>query len=169
VTGQSSEDLAEIDSIPGGIWIGSWRSVQVIVWIKGATLDAVRRVDRAASARAEAGLKSSVVHLITPNAGPPESDAREAFIEVTKRYGESVSCSGVIIERSGLLGMAVRSAVTGMIILAPKHYRVKVFDSIDDCAPWLSEQHERVTGTPLAAAELSDALHKARSTALPQG
>ena len=139
----------------------------MIVWIKGATLSAVQCVDRAAVVRNEAATKSSIVHLITPGAGPPEPNAREAFVEVTRRYGESVASAGVIIERSGLLGMAVRSAVTGMIILAPKHYRVKVFDSIDDCAPWLSEQHERVTGTLLRAAELSGALHKARSIALP--
>jgi hypothetical protein len=144
-----------------------WHNVQLIVWVKGATLDAVERLDRAATARGTEASKASVVHLITPEAGPPQTDARDAFVEVTRRHGNSVACGGVIIERSGLMGMAVRSAVTGLIILAPKHYRVKVFDSIEQCSPWICEQHERVTGTPLIAAELAGAMHKARAIALP--
>ena len=167
VTRPSSEELAEVDSKPGAFWMGWWRNVQIIVWVKGATLDAVERMDKVATARSADASKSSVVHMITADAGPPESDAREAFIEVTRRHGASVACAAVIIERSGLMGMAVRSAVTGMIILAPKHYRVKVFDAIDQCAPWLCEQHERVTGTQLIAAELAATLKKARAIALP--
>jgi hypothetical protein len=163
----TSDDLTEIDSKPGAFWMGWWRNVQMIVWVKGATLDVVERMDRAAIARGTDAAKASVVHLITPDAGPPQSDARDALVEVTRRHGGSVACAGVVIERSGLMGMAVRSAVTGLIIVAPKHYRVKVFDSIDLCAPWICEQHERVTGAPLVAAELVDALNKARAIALP--
>lgn len=166
MTRPSSEELVEVDSKPGAFWMGWWRNVQIVVWVKTATLDAVERIDKAAVARSAVTAKSSIVHMITPDAGPPEADARDAFIEVARRHGESVACGAVIIERSGLLGMAVRSAVTGLIILAPKHYRVKVFDAIDQCAPWLCEQHERVTGAQLMAEELAETLKKARAMAL---
>jgi hypothetical protein len=167
VTRPTSDDLTEIDSKPGAFWMGWWRNVQIVVWVQGATLDVVERMDRAAVARGADASKASVVHLITPDAGPPQSDAREALVEVTRRHGSSVACAGVVIERSGLMGMAVRSAVTGLIIVAPKHYRVKVFDSIEQCAPWICEQHERVTGAPLLAAELVAELHKAHKIAVP--
>lgn len=168
MTRPSSEELVEIDSKPGAFWMGWWRNVQVIIWVKSATVDAVERMDKAAVARAADASKSSIVHMITADAGPPTADAREALADVTRRHGASVACAGVIIERSGLMGMAVRSAVTGLIILAPKHYRVKVFDAIDQCAPWVCEQHERVTGAQLVAAELADTLQKARGIAVPR-
>jgi hypothetical protein len=156
-----------MDAKPGVFWMGFWRNVQVIVWVKGATLDVVERLKRAAESRGTDSGKASVVHLITPDAGPPQADAREAMAELTRSHGDSVACAGVVIERGGLMGMAVRSAVTGLIIVAPKHYRVKVFDSIEQCAPWICEQHERVTGTRLLGTELAGALQKARGLALP--
>jgi hypothetical protein len=85
---------------------------------------------------------------------------------MNERWGHAVGCGAVVIERGGLAGIALRSAVTGIIILAPKHYRVKVFDAFEPCAPWVADQHMRVTSEQLDAAELLKNLHHARRAAV---
>jgi hypothetical protein len=158
--------LEVLGSKRGSFWFGAWGDVNLLVWLQPATLEAVARLDRIAEQQDQTQRKRSTVHVLTSEAGPPDNAAREALVELHSKRTGNVACAGVIIERTGLMGMAVRSAVTGLIILAPKHFRIKVFDTIDQCSPWIAEQHERVTGGPLSAAELGEAMRKARSLAI---
>ena len=155
-------ELELLDSKRGAFWLGAWGDVNVLVWLQPATLDVVERLDRVGAKQAAEPRKRSTIQIITPEGGPPDGPTREALIELHSKRTENVACAAVIIERTGLMGMAVRSAVTGLIILAPKNFRIKVFDTAEQCAPWVAEQHERVAGTPLSAAALSEVLRKAR-------
>jgi hypothetical protein len=160
-------DVTVLDAKPGSFWIGAWGKVNVIVWLEPAKIDAVTRIDRALGKRWEtANERMSAIHVIAPSGGPPEPDARTAVIEMNARYEYAVACGAVVIERGGLMGIAVRSAVTGIIILAPKHYRIKVFDALEPCAPWVAEQHERATSTPMNADDLLAMLRHVRKIAV---
>ena len=161
-----SAELTVLDALPGSLWFGAWRNVNVVVWLQAAKPEVVGRVDRAIGARFDK-LKErmSTIHVVGADAGPPESDARDALVEMNERLAHTVACGAVVIEKGGLMGIAVRSAITGMIIVAPKHYRVKVFDAIDPCASWVAEQHKRVTSTQLEAADVLETLRYARKTA----
>lgn len=155
-----------MDSEPGAFWFGAWRNINLLVWLHGATLDAVSRLDRTNPARTQAHPeKLTTVHIVTESAGPPDPDARDAINAMHLHWGHTVGCGAVVIERSGFVGVAVRSVIAGMILLAPKHYRVKVFDSIEPAAPWLVEQHARTTSVQTTAAELLSVLRAARTAA----
>jgi hypothetical protein len=153
-----------LDATPGALWFGAWEAFNVIVWAQAATLDMVMRIDRGIAARYRAlnEQRMSTVHVVLAGGGPPDPEARAALVDMNERWGHAVACGAVVIERGGLAGVALRSAVTGIIILAPKHFRVKVFDSIEPCAPWVADQHTRVTSVPLDAADLLQWLHHAR-------
>jgi hypothetical protein len=160
-------DVTVLDAKPGSIWVGAWGTVNVVVWLDSTSVDSVTRVDRALGNRwLTRNLRMSTVHVVTSGAGPPTPDARNAVIEMNARFENAVACAAVVIERGGLMGVAVRSAVTGIIILAPKHYRIKVFDAFEPCAPWVSEQHERATSAPLDGDNLLAMLRHARKLAV---
>ncbi|HET6338918.1 MAG TPA: hypothetical protein VFG30_37120 [Polyangiales bacterium] len=159
-------ELVVMDSEPGAFWFGAWRNINLLVWLQGATLDAVSRLDRTNLERTQAHPeKLTTVHIVTAIAGPPDPDARDAFNTMHLQWGHTVGCAAVVIERSGFVGVAVRSVITGMVLLAPKHYRVKVFDSIEPAAPWLVEQHARSTSVQTTETELRSVLRAARAAA----
>ncbi len=147
--------------------VGAWRDTNIVVWVGAATVDTIGRLDQALVRRRKMNPnRASTTHIVTPTASPPDSEARTALIQLNERRSAEVACAAVVIERGGLSGIAVRSAVTGIIILAPKNYRVKVFDAIEPCAPWVAEHHERATGAPLDAIGLLEVLRQARAQAL---
>jgi hypothetical protein len=156
--------LTVMDSEPGAFWFGAWGNINVRVWFTTPKLVGVKRLDATNPERVRAHPeKLSTVHIAAATAGPPEPEARSALNEMHKRYGDTVGCAAVVIEHGGLLGAAVRSAVTGMMMVAPKHYRVKVFDTIEPVAPWLAENNARSTGVSLAAEDVLSVLRFARA------
>lgn len=157
-------EIEVLDAEPGLFWFGAFRNVNILVWAQGATLDCVKRVDRTNVPRTQAHPeKITTVHIVLPSAGPPEADARDAFNAMHAQWGHTVGCGALVIERSGFLGVAVRSAIAGMVMVAPKHYRIKVFDAIEAAAPWVSENHERSTGVRWSEADVLAVLRAARS------
>jgi hypothetical protein len=159
----AAQEIMVMDAEPGAFWFGAWRNVNLIVWWQGATLDAVQRLERTNPIRfASHPERMSAVHVVTETAGVPTPEARDALVTANNAWGHTVGCAVVIMERDGLVGLAVRSAVTGLIMLAPKHFRIKVFDNVDDAAPWLVEHHARSTGVQLTLADTRSVLHAAR-------
>ena len=159
-------EVEVLDVEPGEFWFGAWRSFNVIVWYKGASLDAVRRLDRTNPARTQAHERISTAYIAMPTAVPPSAEVRDALNAMHNQWGHTVGAGVVVIERAGVLGLAIRSAVTGMIMLAPKHYRVKVCDTVEVAAPWLAEHHARSTGVQVDAEDLLAVLRYARTAGM---
>jgi hypothetical protein len=163
---QAARDIVTMDMEPGYFWFGAYRNFNLLVWRRGVELDAVERLERTNPERVKAHPERiSTVHIVAEGSGGgPTPEARDALNTMHARYGHTVGCAAVVIERGGLMGLAVRSAVTGMLMLAPKHYRVKVFDHVDEAAPWLTEHHARSTGVEVALPDLLSVLHVARES-----
>jgi hypothetical protein len=158
--------MAVLDSEPGLFVFAGWRNFNIFVWTQGANMDAVRRIERTNPERTAAHPeKISTVHIVTAKSGPPEPDARQAFDAMHQQWGHTVGCAAVVIERGGLMGVAVRSVIAGMTIVAPKHYRVKVFDALETSAPWLAEHHGRSTGVQCDESDVLAVLRAARKRA----
>jgi hypothetical protein len=159
----AANELVTLASDPGHFWFGGWRYVNIVVWGPACSVKHVALIERTNVARTGAHPKGlSTVHVITPAANTPDAKMRDDLNEMHERWGHTVACGAIVIERGGLAGLAMRSAITTMTMLAPKNYRVKVFETVDEAAPWVSEQHTRVTSVPLTAAELQEVLRKAR-------
>jgi hypothetical protein len=156
-----------LDAAPGELWFGAWGPINAVIWARHATLDMVKRINRGLAVRYDAldHKLMSTVHVVLPGVGPPDPDARAALVDMNERWRNAVACGAVVIESVGLVGVALRSAITGIIILAPKHYRVKVFDALEPCAPWVAEQHSRVTSVTVEAAQLLQCLYHAHRAA----
>lgn len=163
---QAVKDIVTMDVEPGYFWFGAYRNFNLLVWHAGADVDAIERLERTNPERVKAHPERlSTVHIVAAGSGGgPTPAARDALNEMHARYGHTVGCAAVVIERAGLMGVAVRSAVTGIIMLAPKHYRIKVFDNVGEAAPWLVENHARSTGVEVALPDLQAVLQVARES-----
>jgi hypothetical protein len=159
-----------LDAEPGAFWFGSFHNMNLLVWLRPATKEAIERLDRTNPARTRAHPEGiSTIHVITEHAAPAGGEARAALERMNARWGHTVGCAAVVIELSGFAGVLMRTAVTGVTMLAPKNYRIRVFDSIDSAAPWLSTEHARSTRIGFAAPAVLSALRDARSSALALG
>jgi hypothetical protein len=156
-----------LEETPGELWFGAWGPVNAVIWAGLATVDKVTRINRALAVRYDAldRKRMSTIHVVLSDVGPPGLDVRAAIVDMNERWKDAVACGAVVIERVGLAGVALRSAITGIIMIAPKHYRVKVFDALEPCAPWVAEQHSRVTSVSVEAAELLQCLRHAHHAA----
>ena len=164
VAGGIASEVVTLATDPGHLWFGGWRAVNIGVWGPNAAVKHVTMIDRTNVARTEAhptGL--STVHVITPKATPPDAEVREALNQMHAAWGHTVACAAIVIERGGSAGLAMRGAITTMTLMAPKNYRVKVFETVEEAAPWVSEQHTRVTQFSMLASELLGALQHARA------
>lgn len=163
---QAARDIVTMDAEPGAFWFGAYRNFNLLVWHRGTDLAAVERLERTNPERVAAHPERiTTVHIVTAHASsPPTPEARDALNVMHARYAHTVGCAAVVIERGGFTGVAVRSAVTGLIMLAPKHYRIKVFDHVDEAAPWLVENHARSTGVEVTLPDLMAVLHAARES-----
>jgi hypothetical protein len=156
-----------LEESPGELWFGAWGPINAVIWAGRATVDKVTRVNRGLAVRYDAldHMRMSTVHVVLADVGPPDPDVRAAIIDMNEHWRDAVACGAVVIERVGLAGLALRSAITGIIMLAPKHYRVKVFDALEPCAPWVAEQHSRVTSVSVETARILQCLQHAHRAA----
>jgi hypothetical protein len=156
-----------LEASPGELWFGAWGPLNTVIWARTPTVDMVTRINRGLAVRYDAleHQRMSTVHVVLPGVRPPDSAARTALVDMNERWRDAVACGAVVIKSVGLAGVALRSAITGIIILAPKHYRVKVFDALEPCATWVAEQHSRVTSASVEAAQVLQCLHHAHRAA----
>ena len=156
----------QLDAEPGAFSMSAWRGVNIYIWYE-PSLEIVARIDRATEARRKewTGVISGV-HIVAPNVAPPDTELRAALVDMANRWGDNTACIAAVLESSGLVGLALRSVVTGITMVMPKHYRVKVFDTLEPCADWVAEQSSKHNQS-YDPAELLVVLKHARRAAGP--
>lgn len=65
------------------------------------------------------------IHWIESGAGLPTAEARQGLGEIAKRYSKHLHCVGVMLEGSGFWASALRSALTGIVLLSPREYPLR--------------------------------------------
>ena len=156
-------ELKQLDVEPGMWWFGAFRNLNILVWHRAGDTRAVQRIDATNVPRTTAHPEGiSTIHIIREDAKPPSADTRDAFNAMHAEWGHTVGCGVIVIEQRGFLGVAIRAAVTGMTMVAPKFYRIRVVDSVEAAAPWLSENHARSTDVVISPEDTLAILNEAR-------
>jgi hypothetical protein len=137
-----------------GCVIGHWRNLSIAVWATQATVPLVSEFAKVAELLYATHALTSTVHLIINDAPVPGADARAMFDALTKRFLGKVLCSVTVIESSGFLASAMRSFLTGLLLVARPNYKSKVAANIHEAATWLAENHVSPGAGTAAASEL---------------
>jgi hypothetical protein len=154
-----------LDSEPHAFLFGSWKNVLIAVWKGQATAPRVERFRRAIEVMTERtpGYRSNV-HVILDGAALPTAEARASLVALMKRNRETLAAVVIVVSGSGFWSSALRSAMTGLRVLAPTSYDFHVAATIDNVVNWLPAVHELSTGVKLDPEELGDVLRSALSS-----
>lgn len=158
---QPGSQLVLIDEDPGKYRFYKWQHVHVIVWIGQANGESARRLGRM-TLKPAPGTRRSDIHIVTSNIPLPSGDARTVFVQLMREMQGDVACVGVVIEDGGFWASAMRSAVIGVGMLAPKILPFRALASLDDIAAWLPGEHQRRTGVAIDPVGLRRVLTEAR-------
>jgi hypothetical protein len=153
---------------PSEMLMATYKNVNIIVWYAAASGEAVEMLDEATVARVRdcpSGI--SAIHVASHTAGLPSAEARDGLVRSSKRWSAHLACVAVVIERKGFWASAMRGAVTGIQMLAPRSFVSQVHDSIEQATEWLPPHHSKRTGVQLEAAELLSVVRRVRDSRMP--
>lgn len=143
-----------------------WRNVTIVAWLGKPTGAATRElgtITKRALNELGTGTKVSNVHLIPISLRLPDAEARAGLHEVTQHYGQYTACVGVIVSGSGFWASAVRGVVTGVQVIAPRSFEMRIHTNSTELLDWLPREHERRTGVAIEGAELQRQIEQAEA------
>jgi hypothetical protein len=160
----SAESLSLVDHEPGAFAMYSWKNVVVVVWRGEATESHVRRLANAI-VRLTPGWPSgfSAVHVTYQGGALPSAGARSVFMEMMGRHGGHIVGTGVVLKGNGFWASAVQGVITGLRMLSPKSFSIRIEHTVPPVAQWLAPMHTERTGTTVHPNELIDAVETATS------
>lgn len=152
------EPVKIIGEFPGVYRVGMLRNVTLTKWLGGPL-----GYDSAASIGALThqiiadmhGQRWSSLHLIDSIVKMPDSAGRQELANVIRGTSDSMGgCIAVVIEADGFIASALRGLVTGLRVLAPRSFDVRIEATIADLLTWLPEEHYRRTGVDVGVKDI---------------
>lgn len=112
---------------------------------------------------ASPGRKYASVTIIEPSISMRfEDDARELSARLQKRWGEHMHAQAYLVDGTGFLPAAVRTATAGLHLMTRAPYPLKVFREPHELADWIA------SFGALRAYEVEDAIERVRSAINPR-
>jgi hypothetical protein len=146
------DELILLDAKPGRLSIWGWKNITVTVWWTQPDASDVARLSRVSELRREqypAGISN--IHLIKGNIALPDAETRHALVQLMRELGPYLAASAVVVGGDGFWASTMRSVVTGMRVLTPRTYEMRLHSSIADVVDWLPTVHTRRTGVTVDA------------------
>lgn len=144
--------------------MATWRNITLGVWAGEATVTlATQFANVADQAVAQSSSKLSSVHLIINDAPVPGAEARAVLDALAERHAARTACVATMIEGSGFRVSAMRSFLTGMLVLRRQPFKVKTCATIDEVANWMAERHTEDSGVAVTSDELRTVLSTLRA------
>jgi hypothetical protein len=107
----------------------------------------------------------SFVSWIQEGAPLPSPGARKIVSEIMGKYSSSIACVAVIAEGSGFWASAMRSAATGIGLLAKGNFMMRSHRSVAEMMTWFPAHHQSRTGVTVAAPDLHELVIQAKRDA----
>jgi hypothetical protein len=148
----------------GAFVVCTWKSVAIVCWPDRPTGPSVQRVGEVTAPLVAAFPgKISVVNVIERGVRLPTPEGRAGLIALMDRYGGNTACAAVILLGVGFWASAFQGVITGMHMLSPRSFSLRVESRVETAAEWLALEHRRRTGATLDPKELASAVNAARS------
>ena len=144
---RSGSNLVLLDSEPGEFALYSWKNLMIACWSTRATGPAMERVSLAREAMGHDHPEGvSVIYLIAENAGLPTPEARAGVEQLMTRYRDQRACLALVVQGEGFWASAMRGAITGVRLLVPGQFPMRICGDVAEVVEWLPELHEERTG-----------------------
>ena len=139
-----------------------WENVAINLWASqpdARAVDLLGKLTERSAQECPNGIAS--IHWIANGAGLPTPEARSQLAEIAKRWDRHLLCVGVLLRGDGFWASAVRSALTGIVLLAPRAYQMRFYGELSPLTRFVSEQVQQRTGEAHDPARLLQAVEQA--------
>ncbi len=157
-----AEDVGvEIVTSDAHLATGHAQDLVVIVWRGATTLERARGVTALVRQRTLAhqarGIGMAIV--LEPSSSPPDAGARALLASAMRETGPHIRGVAYVVTHVGFGGAAIRSAITGLSLIAREPYSTQVFSEPDRAAAWLAAR----MGGEATAPRIAAAIERVRS------
>jgi hypothetical protein len=150
-----------IGEYPGVLVVSAWKNVGICTWVSGAVGPAVDTLSAAMPRVMTSERRGSWIHLIRDKAALPDAAARSGFVRMMAEREAELGCVAVVVGGTGFWASAMRNAVIGLRVFAPRKFELRLHGAIDEVIEWLPAAHEKATGVHLSPATLQRLLFEA--------
>jgi hypothetical protein len=164
----SPDELILLDAEPDRFAFWGWKNITVVVWWAQPDAASVGRLSRVTELRRTqhpAGMSN--IHLIKGNIALPDAETRRALVQLMHELGPYLAASAVVVGGDGFWASTMRSVVTGMRVLTPRSYEMRLHSSSADVVAWLPQVHARRTGVTVEPDALRAVLVRAEAQMPP--
>lgn len=146
---------------PGVLAVSAWKNLGICSWTGGATGPAVDALVQAMEKVRVPGQRSSWVHLIREGLPLPDGGARTNFIRLMKERQDELACVAIVVGGTGFWASAMRNAVIGLRVFAPRTFEYRLHGSPGEVVEWLPQAHRDKTGVELPSETLAQLIAQA--------
>lgn len=160
-----SSELKVVGSHADLVQVWLWRNVCIFAWtgqVTGEATDELGRIVKRAIAMVPAGRRFSGVHLVPNKLEIPDAGGRSGLVQLLTTFSPHFGCIGILVGGVGFWASAIRSFITGLLVLVPG-FDVRVVASLEELTSWLPDGHRKHTGVSIDPDELSQAVSACRS------
>lgn len=153
---------------PGEYGFYRWQHVAMNLWASQPTesaIEVLRELTERSVSDCPRGIAS--IHWLEEGVSLPTPEARVALSELAKRYETHVLCVGVLLSGSGFWASATRSALTGIMLLAPRTFYLRFFSQPHELTSYIVRELDRRGREVVDGARLVSVLEEALSDFRP--
>jgi predicted nucleic acid-binding Zn ribbon protein len=139
-----------------------WHNVAINVWASQPTSSAIQvmsELTERSLTECPGGIAS--IHWLDEGVALPTAEVRVALSELARRYETQVLCVGVMLQGSGFWASATRSALTGIMLLAPRTFFLRFFSEASELVAYIVRELAQRKGAVTDAERLTAVLDQA--------
>jgi hypothetical protein len=154
-------ELELVAEYPGVLTIRAWKNIGLCTWSGAAVAPVVATLVEATEKLRSPGRRVSFVHLIPDKLALPDAEARSAFIRLMKDYQSDLACIAIVVGGTGFWASAMRNAIIGLRVFAPRSFEFRLHGSVEEVVEWLPAAHRKLTDVEIPPATLERLLAQA--------
>jgi hypothetical protein len=147
--------LTVLGSHPHAMTIGAFKNIVICCWCGQATGPAVNTLRATVDAVLARGTELyTYIHVIRDRVKLPDADARTGLIEVMRVYEARTACVAIVVGGSGFWASAMRNAVIGLRVVAPRSFEYRLHAEPSEVLEWLPQAHRKRSGIDIPTSVL---------------
>jgi hypothetical protein len=163
-----SGEFLVLDAEPGRFALHGWMNITLAVWTARVQVDALERLASASdaySALHPEGLSN--IHLVQHAIGLPDTRTRKRLVEISRGATPHLATVSAVVGGQGFWAGRMRSLITGVRMMVPGPFELRLVGSTEEIAEWLPQAHERRTGIAVDPEALRMWIARCDTRALP--
>jgi hypothetical protein len=162
-----SGEFLVLDAEPGRFALHGWMNITLAVWTARLEVDVLERLASASAAYCVGHPQGlSNIHLVQRDIALPDTRTRKRLVEISRSATPHLATVCAVVGGQGFWASRMRSMITGVRMMVPGPFELRLVGSIEEIVAWLPEAHERRTGVHVDREQLGTWIARCDTRAL---